>query len=407
MKRNRLEVGLALAISILAGAGSVPASSEGEGKPVSPLRQGAVGGTRVELDGSLVSALAARPDELLLLVRPAGEPDGPRRLLRLTSSERFEIAELARELPGWIKTLAAIDLGSGPELLVGGLERVESLGDLAAPSASLRRLVAHPGFDLRSLHPDPLRKGVERELAAAEAGWLRVWRPDGAGGLGLAVESRLPLQVEREATGLEVTSPPVALLPGAEGGPGRAFCGPEARGARRLRVVEPGVEGEDGLSWLALPGVESVERAWLVAFDGAPALVVHAQGAARIDLFEEQRYRVFALGGGDRTRAGRAPGLAVEVDSKRWHDTSIAAADADGDGHDDLILVRPEGITGGDLVVQVFPGRGGVRFESRARRTDLDAGPDEWRIVTDPVDPDRPALATIGEGTLELWRFES
>lgn len=403
MSRGGLRRGLvAVALASLSGVAGAEES-------VRTLPGGGVELVDLDLDGALVSALAARPDELLLLVRPAAEVDGPRRLLRLELGGEASVSRVASGVGGWTKTLVALDLGVGPRLLVGGLGRVDEWGDLATPAAAPRPLLQHPGLDLRSVDPARFRDGIERALVAAEAGWLRVWRPDGAAGLRLDLERRLPLLVEREATGLRLTSPRVTFLPGAgdeANALGSAWTGPETRGGRRLLVTALEAEGEAGQAWVALPQVEEVQESWIVSFDGEPALVVRTQGAVAVDVFEDQRYRVFPLVA-DRTRAGRAPRLAVEVDTKRWHDTSVAVADTDGDGDDDMILIRPEGMTGGDLVVEVFSGRGGVRFEHGSRRTDLDDGPGEWRLVADPADPGRVALATIGRGKVEIWRFAS
>jgi len=370
------------------------------GESARTVRDGGVARDEVDLDGALVSALETGPGELLLLVRPADEVDGPRRLLRWRLAGQGQVERVAEGLPGWTKTLVAIDVGGRVELAVGGLGRVDRLGVPAAPASQPSPWLAHPGLDLRSIDYSPLARGVRTEIVSAEAGWLRIWRPEGEGAPRLDSERRLPLEVEREATGLEITSPPVARLVVAEGAE-RVFAGPVARGARRLLVTAVDAEGEDRDCWLALPGVEKVERSWLVAFDGEPALVAHTQDGAELNVFEDQRYRVFPLGA-DRTRRGRAPRLAVEVDSKRWQDSTIAVADVDGDGDDDLVLVRPEGMTGGDLVVEVFPGRKGVRFERGSRRTDIDSGPGEWRMLSGAG---APTLATLGDGRLEVWRF--
>lgn len=385
--------------ALLVAAGSPGLAAES----ARAVRDGGARRIEVELDGALVSALTVRPDELLLLIRPADEVDGPRRLARLTLAAEPRLERLASDVPGWTKTLAALEMAGGTSLVVGGLGRVDRWGDLAAPSPRPSPWLAHPGLDLRSIGYSELAHGVVDRIVSAEAGWLRVWRPDEAGVARLESEWRLPLEVEREATGLEITSPPVALLSGMPAGAPGIFAGPSARGGRRLIVAAVDAEGDARECWLALPGVEKVERSWLVDFDGEPALVVHAQGAAELNVFEDQRYRVFPLAP-DRTRKGRSPRLAVEVDSKRWQDSTVTVADADGDGDDDLVLVRPEGMTGGDLVVEVYSGRGGVRFERGSRRTDLDSGPAEWRVVGGSG-AGSPTLATLDDGRLQVWRF--
>jgi hypothetical protein len=80
---------------------------------------------------------------------------------------------------------------------------------------------------------------------------------------------------------------------------------------------------------------------------------------------------------------GPCPTLAVELDSKRWHETAIALGDVDGDGHDDLLAAFPEGLSGTDLVVQWWRGEGRGRFESRAHRSDLKKAPGGWALVAD------------------------
>jgi len=384
---------------------AVPAAGAGAGVEVTR----APGAQRIEaaLDGALVAALApARGGGLLLLIGPAGEPDGPRRLARLRFEPEPRLETLAEGLGGWIKSLAAIDLGAGPELVAGGLGRLVSLGPLAAPGASGRPLVEHPGVDLRSLATDRLQAGVRVRLAAAEAGALRAWASDGRGGLRLAVEAALPTAIERAPWGLSIASPPVAAAQGATGAAPLWVAGPVAVGRTRLRATI--VDGERGgaasEAWAALPGAESVEQSWPAALDGAPVLVVRTQGAARVDLLERQRLRVLPLAA-DRTRAGSAPSLAVELDSRRWHETEVLLADADADGRQDLIAAFPEGLRGDDLVVQVWRGAGGGRFEPRAARSDLELPAEGWRLVAHADEAGGPGLLAAGAGRLELRRI--
>ena len=352
------------------------------------------------LDGVLVAALAPGDGgELLLLVRPAGEPDGARRLLRLAIAPEPRAEPLLDGLGGWIKTLAVIDLGRGAELVAGGLGRAVALGPLAAPVGEGRVLVEHPGFDLRSLAPGPLRAGVDTRFAAAEAGHLRVWQPDG-GALRLAADRPLPVAVERTAAGLVLASPRVTAVGNA--GARRWLIGPSPAGGGRLRtLLAPDGEGAAVETWSALPGAEQAEASWPIVLDGVPALAVRAQGSGKIDLLERQRLRVLPLGT-DRTRAGAPPTFAVELDAKRWQETAVLVADLDGDGRDDLVAAYPEGLTGGDLVVETWRGLGGGRFEARARRTDLDETPAAWRLVAAATAEGGAALLLAGSDRLEL-----
>ena len=121
-----------------------------------------------------------------------------------------------------------------------------------------------------------------------------------------------------------------------------------------------------------------------------------------MNLFERQRLRVLPLVE-DRTRAGAAPSLAVELDSKRWHETGIALDDVDGDGLDDLLAVFPEGLSGSDLIAQWWRGSGEGRFESKARRSDVKGGGEAWIVVTSDVSP--PAILLLRDGNVELRPF--
>ncbi len=402
--------------ALLALASSLPLHADST--PSVEVRRDS-GHTRVALDlgGTLVGALApgggSGTSGLWLLVRPPAEPDGARRLLRLVPAPEPRLEVVAEGLPGWIKTLVAVDLGAGVELAAGGLGRLESLGPIAAPTAAPRTLIDHPGFDARSLAPGRLRNGVERRLAAAEAGTLRIWDPDGAGGLAAPRAIALPVEIRRSQTGLQLSSPPVAAVPDGGATPALWAAGPEPVGKTRLRTLlfpapaaaDPATEASEATEategWAALPGAESVEQSWIAAFDGAPALVVRTQGAARLDLFEHQRLRVFPLTA-DRTRAGVAPALATELDSRRWFDTTIQVADVDADGHDDLAAFFPEGLTGGDLVVEVWRGQGGARFERRGRRTDVDDPPDSALFVPGAGPGGRPGLLLIRRDRVEM-----
>ncbi len=374
-------------------------------RPLAGATPPAAGWREIPLGGRLVAALAAGDGRLLLLVRPADAADGPRRLLALADGTTTPVP-LLDGLGGWTKALAAIDLGRGTELVAGGLGRLVSLGPLARPAGE-RMLIEHPGFDLRSLSPAPLRAGVEPEIAAAEVGALRIWRPDGAGGLTLETRLEIPFTVERNEAGLRLAGSPVVRLPATASGARRYAAGPDAVGAR-LRVVlfeaEQGSPWRRAETWSALPGPESVEESWLGAVDGAPALVARTQRSDEINAFEDQLWRVF-LPAPDRTRAGRRPELAVAVDSKRWHDVDALLADGDGDGRTDLLIARPEGLLGGDLVVEVFAGAGGGRFEPRSRRSDLDHAPSQFALLADADGAGHPGLAALGDEDVTLRRF--
>ncbi|MEO8198606.1 MAG: hypothetical protein ABI689_17975, partial [Thermoanaerobaculia bacterium] len=383
----------------------------------------------VDLGGVLVAALSpetAADDGLLLLVRPPRQADGARRLLRLRLEPEPRLDLLAEGLGGWIDSLAAIGADSGMqgdpaggsaiELVAGGPGRVAALGSLAALAArsglggaeplAERPLFELAGFDLRALAADLLRRGVDRRFVAIEPGRLRFGDAAGA----WSSEARLPLAVARTAKGLLLSSPPVAAVRSAAGN--LYLAGPEALGSTRLRCFEIAA-GEAGTAasppvelWAALPGPEKVMQSWPFEIDGVPVLVVRTQAADELNLFERQRLRVLTLSA-DRTRSGAPPTLAVELDSKRWHETAIALGDVDGDGHDDLLAAFPEGLSGTDLVVQWWRGEGGGRFASRAHRSDLKKAPSGWELVATPDLPGGAGLFLVGRGRMELRAFSA
>jgi hypothetical protein len=355
------------------------------------------------LDGVLV-AVAGDAGALWLLVAPPGEPDAERRLLAWSAAAPGEVEARPTELPGWTKTLVLHDLGSGVELLAGGLGEIATLG--AADDAGklpLRSLLRDPDFDLRSMDRRPLRVGVAAELVAASAGRWRLWRGE-AGALRLSSERRLPLDVRAERGGLRLSSPPGALLGTGIDVPVALF-GPEAQGSTRVRTLRFALVGDAPVEecWSRLPGAEIVEQGSFLAVDGAPFLGVRTQGGDEVNLLEKQRLRVLPLVP-DRTRAGRPATFALELDTRRWHDLELAAADQDGDGKDDLLVARPEGFRGEDLVVEVYAGSGGGRFAPRARRDDFDGPFADFSFAEDLDGDGRVDLAFVRDGWLELRR---
>ena len=177
----------------------------------------------------------------------------------------------------------------------------------------------------------------------------------------------------------------------------------------RLRVVvaTPEADGwKSAEAWASLPGPEEVEESWLGTIDGAPGLVVHTQGAVAVDAFERQRWRAFRLAA-DVTRSGHGPGLAVTVDSKRWQDADAELVDVDGDGHEDVVVARAEGMTGGDLVVEVYRGLGGGAFAPDPRRTDVGDPPRRFELLRDADGRGRPGIVGLYRDRVVLWRLAS
>ncbi|HEX4952506.1 MAG TPA: VCBS repeat-containing protein [Thermoanaerobaculia bacterium] len=365
-----------------------------------------------ELPGPVVSALVAGQGEgkggVFLLVRPQGEVDGERSLYFLDPRGKGRLSLVRSGLPGGAKALDVLELqGSGqPELVLGTLGQLFSLGPLNAIAAAgpLAQRIDHPGFDLRSLSPSPLRvAGSGRELAVAEPGFLRLYRPDGRGGVSVAARLALPLSARREPTGLAVTSPPVHRLAGAEGQPDLYASGPLRHGNRRVSsVLLDTATGEHLEAWGRLPGAEKVEQSWYLRVDGRPCLIVTSQTADELNLLEKKRLRVFPLAA-DRTRAGKLPLAQLETSITRWFDMSADVADLDGDGRQDLLLAGPDGLQGDNLGVFVHPGLGGGRFGVQARKVEIKQTPERWKLVGDLSGDGAADLVAVHEGALEVW----
>ncbi len=386
-----------------------------EGQEVSEARLSARDGGKVlvaELPGPVVSALVAGQAEgkggVFLLVRPDGEVDGERSLYFLDPRGDGKLTLLRGGLPGGAKALEvlALEAGGEPELVLGTLGQLFSLGPLNAIAAEgpLAKRIDHPGFDLRSLSPSPLRvAGMGREIAVAEPGFLRLYRPDGEGGVSVAARLALPLSARREPMGLAVTSPPVHRLAGIAGGPDVYASGPVRHGDRRVSSVLLDVgTGERLEAWGRLPGAEKVEQSWYLRIDGRPCLVVTSQTADELNLLEKKRLRVFPLAA-DRTRAGKLPLAQLVTSITRWFDMSAEVADLDGDGKQDLLVAGPDGLQGDDLSVWAYPGLGGGRFGVQARKTQIQDAPQRWKLVGDLSEDGAADLVAVREGALEVW----
>jgi hypothetical protein len=144
-------------------------------------------------------------------------------------------------------------------------------------------------------------------------------------------------------------------------------------GRQRLRSLLLEAEST-GEAWSLLPAPEDVDSAVYAVLDGRPALIVVTTNAGRIGIFEKKKLRVYALEA-DRTQAGHAPLLAERTTSHRWLPVSSAVADVDREGADDLVALKPEGMGGGELVVETFFGRGkkGLSTPGRHQRLEVES----------------------------------
>jgi hypothetical protein len=314
-------------------------------------------------------------------------PEGPRSLYLIDPERAGAPRRLLDGLPEKSNALDAVDLdGDGAEeVLRGAPGRLWTLGSPDAPAAP-RLLLEASGLDLR-----------RGRFQAVEMGRLRTWKLDG-GRLILETEQALPVQAARERQALRLSSLPVAPV----GDLDLKAIGPEENGKVRLRTILLGPDGQRTDAWAQLPGREKVDSFRYVALDGKPALIVTTSDADRIGIFASQRFRLFLLSG-DRTRAGRPPSLAFETESHRWFPVEPVLLDLDRDGKQDLVVLQPEGLGGGDLVVDTFFGQGNGRFD-RPRRLKLgNLEARSWSYGKDLTGDGIADLVTISKTGLRLF----
>jgi hypothetical protein len=360
----------------------------------------------VPLPGVLLRAvpsrdLAGRPGLALLV---ASGKDQKARSLLFFDPARRAVDKLADGLHEESNVLAAFDFdGDGSATPVVGLP-----GALWVPTAGggKRQLLERAHLDLRSLAGDGLGLSWPAGLPwipAARAGLLELLAPGPGGGLQTQASFPLPLKAERPRWGIRLTSPPVTLL-GGRGGVAPLFAvGPETHGKRRLKTLLLSPGGEPVESWSLLPGDERLIDKRPLWLDGRPALAVTT--LEKIGIFAKKRFRLFWLER-DRSRKGTAPVLAVETDCPLWFPVDTVAADADGDGREDLGLVHPEGMGGGDLQLSVFHNEGN-RFAARPRRIKLSLEPRAWHWGADFTRDGTPDLLVLGGGKLQLFPGEA
>ena len=329
------------------------------------------------LPGTLLQAVAAtgpggRPGIALLVAAGPGTK-GAKTLLFL-DPERRGLVRLAGGLHEEVNALAALDLAGN-----GGAEPIAGMpGVLFAPAGGegARRVLEEPNVDLRSVAGATLGRPW---LAAAHTGLLELLGPVGGGTLVRKTSFPLPVRAERLRWGLRLASPPVTLLAGE---PPLFAIGPQAVGRRRIEtLLQPAAGGEQTEAWSLLPEDERLtsDRRYL-RLDGLPALAATTYG--KIGILAKKRLRLFALGR-DRSRKGSAPSFAIETDCPLWYALDVAAADADGDGRQDLVLAHPGGLRGKEILVSAYHGSGGGRFDPDPRRWKLGEEASDWLYGTD------------------------
>lgn len=399
--RRWLAVPLAL---LLTGAAPPPPPPPEVGVTVTPV----AGARRTDavLPGHLLASALPRGADgrrrVLVLTTPddpkaALAPKGPRSLY-LIEPERAGAPRKVRDgLSAETNALAAADLdGDGAdEILLGEPGKLFVLGTPDALSAP-QLLLDAAGFDLRRWSSD-----LPQLFQAAEPGRLRTWRFEG-GRLVPGPEHPLPVHAARERKALRLSSLPVTPIPQPGGGPPLQVVGPEEHGKIRLRTFLLGPDGTRRETWAQLPARENVDSFRYVALDGRPALLVTTSDADKIGVFAKQRFRLFPLTA-DRSRSGQPPSLAVETESNRWFPVEPVLLDLDRDGRQDLVLIQPEGLGGGDLVIDTFFGQGNGRFERPRRQKLSNLGARSWSYGRDVTGDGVADLATVGENGISLF----
>jgi hypothetical protein len=326
-------------------------------------------------------------------------PKGPRALYLIDPEIPGAPRRLLEGLPEKANALAAADLdGEGAEeILLGEPGKLFTLGSSEAPTAP-RLLLEARGFDLRRWSSK-----TPELFQAAETGRLRTWRLDAgdAGRLVAGPDQPLPVHATRERQALRLSSLPVTAI-SRPGQPPLQAVGPEENGKLRLRTILLGPDGQTTESWGRLPGREKVEGFRYLMLDRRPVLIVTTSDAEKIGIFAKQRVRLFPLNA-DRSRSGQAPSLAFESASQRWFPVDLVPRDLDGDGKQDLVVLQPEGLGGGDLMIDTFFGQGNGRFE-RPRRLKLgNLDSRSWTYGDDVTDDGLPDLVTVSKTGLRLF----
>lgn len=331
-------------------------------------------GTLVQtvLPGRPIAAAPLPGGGLAVLLVPEDAPDGPRRIYRLNG----EKADILLEVPKEVDALASWPNTGSPseELWVGEPGRISRLTQDGSERA-LESLIEAKGLSLDALAAAGLDAdgklavpGVRKLLFFARQA-PGTWRQDG--------ELPLPIKARRSAGGLEISTPQSFRLR-FDSGRELFLLGPEAVGPLRLRsyALDPAAAEESRQKelWSRLPADEEVTSAFYTAIGEKPYLIALTTGKG---VFDKLTLNVLQLRE-DRTRSGAGPSFRVEIEARRWFDPEIALRDLDGDGQLDLVLIEQQGLSGNDLWISSYRGKGQGRFDEEARRSKLDLADARW-----------------------------
>jgi len=352
----------------------------------------------LSLPGTLVSATGVtgptgRPGVALLLA--AGKDGKGAKSLLFLDPERRSLQRWIDNLHEETNAVVAFDLaGKGVAGPLAGMP-----GAIFAPAGggAARKVLNESNVDLRSVAGSATGRPW---IPAAHTGLLELFERGAGGALQHHGVYQLPVKAEKQRWGLRLSSPPVTLLPGE---PPLFVVGPQVAGRRRIETILIPLDGTvQQEAWSLLPGEERLmmsDRRYL-RFDGTPALA--ATSFDKIGVFAKKRFRLYLLGR-DRSRKGSPPTLAFETDCPLWFPLDSVSADADGDGHQDLVIVHAAGLQGKELQVTAYHGIGGGHFDSRPRHWKLADQPTDWLYGPDLTGDGVPDLLVLVGDRLLLY----
>jgi hypothetical protein len=307
-----------------------------------------------------------------------------------------------RSLQRWIDNLheetnvvTAFDLaGKG---IMGPLAGMPGAIFAPAGGGAVRKVLNESNVDLRSVAGRALGRPW---IPAAHTGLLELFERGDGGNLKHHGVYQLPVKAERQRWGLRLSSPPVTLLPGD---PPIFVAGPQVAGRRRIESILIPLDGTAPVeAWSLLPGDErlmSFDRRYL-RIDGAPVLA--ATSFDKLGVFAKKRFRLYLLGR-DRSRKGGPPVLAFDTECPLWFPLDSVAADADGDGHQDLVILHAAGLQGKEMQVTAYHGLGGGHFDTRARHWKLADRATDWLYGSDLTGDGVPDLLVLVGDRLLLY----
>ncbi len=323
---------------------------------------------------------------------------GPRLLYRLHGRET-DLAPVFAGLPKKANRLHA----RGAELWISEAGKIHRYSN----TGRLETVLEAEGLSLGTLASRGLV--TDELLIFPEVGRLRQYSGTP---LTLTRDISLPVQARRKSRRLELWSPAVRRVPGDE----LLFAtDPQATDKFRLRtlLIDPNQTASESAtadgetedpwqeSWSRFDAPEDVNHFRYTRIDGQLALIVATTRGDKLGIFEKLKVRVFLLQP-DRTRAGRRPVASFETVTRNWYAVKPRILDLTGDGKDDLLLIQPDGLGAGKLKVELYPGRGGGRFETRSKVTKFEAEAANWDMTSDFTGDGVPDLLVVADETLRI-----